>query len=140
MIIYLTRTLNGFSVESIEDLKSYKIGETYKAKITKPRNYEFHKKFFAFVHFCYYHMPDTLNEIIKSEEDMLDFIKIGVGHCKSWITPKGDKVYIPKSISFAKMDGAEFDKFYRECLDFVCKHILKGLDEETINNELIHFT
>ena len=142
MKLTLIRTNNGLQAitpHQIDQIKKLREGEEYEVEVKQPRNYEFHKKFFAFVRLCNYHKPEHLDRLINSEEDMLDFIKIGVGHCKTWTTPKGDTAYKPQSISFASMDETDFQEFYDRCVDFCLKYILKGLSKHEIEQELIDF-
>ena len=72
---------------------------------TRPRNYQFHKKFFAMIHM-------VAESMDKPEELVLKWIKIAVGLYDEMIMPGGKIVYVPRSISFAKMDQPEFDEFY----------------------------
>lgn len=142
MKLTLLRTdkgLQAISPYQLDQIQKLKIGEEYEVEVKQPRNYEFHKKFFAFVRLCYFHKPEQYDRIISSEEDMLDFIKIGVGHCKTWTTPKGDTAYKPESISFASMDNLAFQEFYDRCVDFALKYILKGLSKYQIEQEIIDF-
>lgn len=111
------------SEERLEDLKS---GQWYKAKIYKPRNVKFHRKFFA-----------LLNAVIEQSdyftgksgsmaiEELKERIKIKTGHYN--ITSEVDieglgKVPILKtrSIAFDKMDNITFEAFYNTAL-----HILR---------------
>ena len=50
MNIYLKKTLSGLKPidqESEDNLKKIKIGETRLYKVTKPRNYKYHQKYFV---------------------------------------------------------------------------------------------
>ena len=42
----------------LEEKRRLKIGDTVLCKISRPRNYEFHKKFFALVRLTYENLPE----------------------------------------------------------------------------------
>ncbi len=80
-------------------------GEVVRVKgFTRPRNYLFHKKFFAMINM----VADGLD---KSPDLVLKFVKITVGHFDE-MTVDGKLVFVPKSISFSNMDQPAFDEFY----------------------------
>jgi hypothetical protein len=45
-------------------------------------------------------------------------------------------VYIPKSISFAKMSQEEFSAFYNRCCDLIAKHFLPGVTSAELHAEV----
>lgn len=60
--------------DSDHDLKQrLRIGSTVRCRISQPRNYEFHKKFFALVRLTYDNLPLPLVERwnVRSVDDML---------------------------------------------------------------------
>ncbi|MDB4278766.1 DUF1367 family protein, partial [Deltaproteobacteria bacterium] len=77
-----------------ESLKSIHIGGVVKCKLSKPRNVQHHRKFFALLNIVFENQ-----EFYQSENFMLHIIKLGVGH-GDWVkTRKHGNVFIPKSIS-----------------------------------------
>lgn len=134
MEIYLTKKGNYLVPTFDSDLELFqklKNGEQYKSKISKPRNYQFHKKFFALLSLAF-HNQDQFDNMEKFRFVMI----MKAGHFESIDTGKG-VVYMPKSINFAKMDEVEFERLYNDMIQVVIDLI--GADEETINNELINF-
>ena len=114
-----------------ELVNKLKTGEAYKAKIVKPRNYEFHKKYFALLNLAFNNQDEFDNFekfrfIMTMKAGFFDAIK----------TDKG-VVYMPRSISFASMDDVEFERVYNAMIQEVIT--LTGADEELINTELINF-
>src|SRR3990167_7818324 len=91
---------------SEETLKLLKQGEDIRVTITKPRNLQFHKLFFALVNLVY---ENTEN--YQSADHLLTVIKVGIGHCELVHAPDGQLVAHVKSISFASMDDVEFRAF-----------------------------
>ncbi len=56
-----------------------------------------------------------------------------------WVCIKydGKVAYLPKSISFAKMDQTEFDQFFDRTVELVCKHFLPGVRDEDLRREVL---
>ena len=120
--------------------KRLKRGEKVLCRITRPRNYEFHKKFFALVRLAYENLPEHLHSMlrIRSEEDMLTSIKMELGYADT-IWYGGRQVAIPKSISFAAMDQREFERFFSRAVDMVLTLYLRGTDKKELLNEIDNF-
>lgn len=114
-----------------EEKKKLKLGETYKVKVTKPRNSKFHRKFFALLNMAFqnqdhYDNFEKFRFVMTMKAGLFEVIE----------TDKG-QVFMPKSISFASMDDVEFEKLYKSMVNEVI-NLLK-IDEDTINNEIINF-
>lgn len=124
----------------LEERKKLKRGDRVLCRITKPRNYEFHKKFFALVRLTYENLPEHLHSMlrIRSEEDMLTSIKLELGYAdKLWYS--GKQIAVPKSISFAAMDQAEFERFFARAVDLVLTLYLRGTDRKELLDEVDRF-
>jgi len=124
----------------MDEKRRLKVGETVLCEVTKPRNYEFHKKFFALVRLTFENLPERLSQMlsIRSEEDMLDCMKIDLGlYSSAW--HGGRQVVKPGSISFAKMDETEFEKFYGRAVDMVLSLYLAGTNKEELLEEVERF-
>ena len=142
MDIWLTKTYNSLSAltsETQEQLSKLKVGQDYKVKVTKPRNVKFHRKFFALVKFTFVNLPEKWAKHIKSQEVLLQEIKLATGHVDVFVSVSGERYYVPKSINFAKMDDIAFEEFYKSALDFVCGALMKEVPQEVIEQELINF-
>lgn len=124
----------------LEERKKLKRGDRVLCRITKPRNYEFHKKFFALVRLTYENLPEHLHSMlrIRSEEDMLTSIKLELGYAdRLWYS--GKQIAVPKSISFAAMDQAEFERFFARAVDLVLTLYLRGTDRKELLDEVDRF-
>jgi len=115
-------------------------GETVLCRISKPRNYEFHKKFFALVRLTFDNLPERLVQMlgIRSEEDMLDCLKIDLGLFRT-VWHGGRPVVRLGSISFAAMDNNEFEKFYNRCVTLILDKYLSGTDRQALKEEIERF-
>ncbi len=98
-------------------------GRSYSVELTAPRNYLFHRKFFALL--------DVLFELFnpepvfwrgmpaqKSRDRFRKDILIAVGHHELVVNIKGEVKAEAKSISFAAMDEPEFSVIYNAVLDY----------------------
>ena len=123
-----------------DEKKRLREGETVMCTIRKPRNYEFHKKFFALVRIAFSNLPERLVRMlnVQSEEDMLDAYKLELGlytlvwHGRRPVVKLG-------SISFAAMDETEFQKFYNRCVDITLTTFLRGTSRQDLLEEVENF-
>ena len=120
--------------EGKEALDSIGQGEMVKVKITKSRNLRHHKKFFSMLHL----VLDN-QEKYPTLRHLLTAVKIEAGWYEDApIEVSGKLVYLPSSISFAKMDQLEFDMFYNDAIAACCR-LLPHLQAEDIRNEVIAY-
>jgi len=135
MKICMTKRQDGSFMPTYEsDLmkaKKVKVGSDVEVTIKKPRNYNFHKKFFALINLGF--MNQDITEVF---EDWRAIVIMKCGYYRQIETDKG-VVWLPKSISFAKMDESEFSELYNKVLDLYGK--MFDLNESQIENELISF-
>ncbi len=128
--------------DSDYDLKKrLRVGSVVKCKVSNPRNYEHHKKFFALVRLTFDNFPSCLAEYyrIYNEEDMLRRFKRDLGYFKTSLNERGEKEIEYQSISFSAMEQHEFERFYNQCIDLVLYKYLKGIDKEELIEEIVKF-
>lgn len=113
-----------------EKVQKIKVGDIYKCQVTKPRNYEFHKKMFAL-----YNMIYDNQELFDHLDDMRRELTIAAGYFTTYHGLDGGLVKQAKSISFAEMDGFEFQELYERTKDVICLHFrfTNELIEENIH-------
>ena len=123
-----------------DEKQRLKIGEKVLCEVTKPRNYEFHKKFFALVRLAYQNLPERLQSMlnIRSEDDMLTCLKLDVG-LASIIYQGGRQLIKVGSISFSSMDDTEFETFYQKCVDVILTKYLRGTSRQELIDEIERF-
>lgn len=123
-----------------EEKKRLREGDRVLCEITRPRNYEFHKKFFALVRLTFQNLPERLNLMfhIHSEEEMLTCLKLDLGYAKT--VYHGNRcVVIPQSISFSSMDQDTFEVFYQRSIDVILEKYLTGSTRKEIIDEVENF-
>lgn len=131
--ILVKRTIAGLvpaNEEAEEAMRRIPIGRTIKAKVWVPRNVKFHNKFFSMLAIVFKNQSRY-----KSMETLLCVCKLATGHAEIVRTKHGD-VAIPQSISFAKMDGAAFSKFYDAAVAWVLADVIPGLKRSELDAEI----
>ena len=125
----------------LEAKKRLRVGSVVRCKVSNPRNYEFHKKFFALVRLTFDNLPSVLAEkwSINNEDDMLRRFKRDLGYFTSTYNERGEKEIEYRSISFAAMEQYEFERFYTQCIDLVLHKYIKGLDKQDLITEIENF-
>ena len=114
-----------------EEKRKLKIGQIYECDVKNPRNYQFLKKFMALVRLGCENSPRNMP--FKAYRA---YVTMKAGFADVYETDVG-KMALPKSISFSNMDEDKFSKVYFPVLNAIAKDI--GLDEETINKEILNF-
>ena len=118
---------------SEEIMRSLPRSVTFKATLTQGRNVAHHRKFFALLKL----VLDN-QEYFQNIDELLYAIKLKLGYTIP-IKLKYTTGYMPKSISFAKMDQREFTEFYERALDFIQAEVIPGIDREELAAEMEGF-
>jgi hypothetical protein len=122
--MWLTKSLNGLlpaDESSREAYKKFKVGETYRGDVVKPRSYQHHKLCMALLNMTYENQ-----ERYTSFEHFRKAVAIAAGHVDELITLDGEVMLQPRSISYAELDEVEFGEVMAEMMK-VCGEILYGL-------------
>lgn len=141
--IWVTKHVSGMLIPLYDSGHEYAakmpVGETYRVQITKPRNAAFHRKYFALLKLTLDNLPEEYVEHYPTLDNLLDEVKLQLGHYELRQTLGGKPFYKLRSISFASMDQDEFEDFYSRTLDVLIRYFLKGLTTEEIEQEIINF-
>lgn len=124
----------------LAEKKKLKVGSDVVCSIKRARNYRFHKKFFALLNLCLENMPEerAFAWNIWSVEDLKFAVKLDLGYAKV-DSLCGRTVVREKSIAFDKMDESEFERFYKDAVNVICKKYLRGVDSGCLEEEIINF-
>ena len=129
MEITLIKTLNGSFKPAYdsdyEKAKKISLNEPLIYSYSKPRNYRFHKKFFALVNMVFDNQEQYTN-IKHLRKDLT----IESGFYDTRYDLHGNQVLEAKSISFANMDEIEFNELYNRFVDTVIQYF--KFDKEDI--------
>ncbi len=105
-----------------------------RVKVSRPRNVRFHRKFFAMLTVVMEHMPEESEQRWPTTERLLWELKCQTGRFDVHTTIGGRETVIPHSIAFDKMSEDEFSKFYSDCLRVICRHVIPGIDDDTLRH------
>lgn len=112
-------------------LNRIKNGTEVTAEPKVPRNVRFHRMFWALMTKVWENQ-----ERYATVENLVDAFKVVAGHADLIVLPSGKEVWVPRSISFAKMDDTAFSDFYDRCADVLAKHFLPGITSEELKREV----
>jgi hypothetical protein len=109
-------TLRPADEASAEVLQGLKVGAFVAVEVTRPRNIQ-HMR-------LYWQLCSHIAQAIgASRENVSDVLKLRTGHF-TVVQTKTERIRLPRSISFAKLDQAEFRTFFEECVRVVCEEFL----------------
>lgn len=124
----------------LDEKHRLRIGDNVLCTIKRPRNYEFHKKYFALLRLTVANLPHLIQQQMQifTEEDLLDCLKIDLGlFTTRW--HGGKQIVKTGSISFAKMDNTEFEKFFSRSVDAILRIYLRGTDRQALIEEVENY-
>ena len=122
--IFMKKTLTG--LQPIGESKYFdklRLGDEVEVDIKKPRNVGFHRKFFSLMNLVHQNQEE-----LDNFEDFRYVFIMRCGYYRIVETSKG-VTYLPKSISFSKMDDLEFEEFFEKALT-VAEQTLGSSKEE----------
>ena len=131
-------------VTDIEQDKTirFKTGELYTVEIKHTRNYQFHKKVFAFLNFCFDHWAgdqDLRNLDIHAQFNRFrNQLTVLAGYYTELYNINGEVRVEARSISYSGMEQEDFESFYNALINAAMKHIFRTTDENTYN-QLVSF-
>lgn len=114
-----------------EEKKKLRIGQDYECNIKNPRNYEYHKRFFALIRLGHSNTKMDLPEDVYRK-----IMTMRAGYFNAYNTDKGIH-YEAESISFGSKTQDEFQEIYSRVLDEIIKDI--GATSEEVEVNLINF-
>lgn len=133
MDIFLTRTLAGLvpaDEAAKQAVRRWKIGETLKCSVRKPRDYKNHRRYFGLLNLTF-----ANQDKYTSFEHFRKAVQIAAGHVDELITLDGEITFMPKSIAYDALDEMEFSKVFGETMT-VCAKILGDLDLDELRIEV----
>lgn len=127
--------------DDYDEKKKLKIGQTYKATISKVRNIAFHRKYFGLINLTWEYQNETIREFFHNSKDCFrKTIEIASGWCEPiFLLSHNEWGEQAKSISFDKMTQDEFDNLYSNVLDIIYARFLKGVSQQEFEQILSTF-
>jgi len=144
MEIFCTNTDRGlipnYSID-FDEKKKLKVGQTYRVKISIPRNYIEHKKYFALINCAYNYLNEKQlkfyhNNIVYFRKSL----EVLVGHAEPcYIISQNLWSEQSKSVSYDSMNGAEFLELYRLVREALFQTFLKDITLEDFEQSFKNF-
>lgn len=106
-------------VHAEEFLASIPDGREVLVTIRRPRSPQNHRHFFALLRKACDHMAEHRREglpVMHDEDELLDALKLAVGHVQPRQRIDGTVIFVPKSIDFASMPEDAFKRFKNRSL------------------------
>lgn len=134
--VSMRRTLTGLSAddEAASDLlRKVQVGEVVRVEVTKPRVHKNLRRWWALMNLIHQN-----SDQFRSPEQAHDYVKILAGHCTQIVSKSTGEVYlVADSISFGRMDEVEFQQVWQRAIKAVAEHIIPGIDEQEMENEIL---
>lgn len=132
MKAFFKRTLNGLTPEdeqAAKTLRGIKPGEVIAVEVTRPRNIQHHRLYWAMV-------SKIASAIDADPENVSDVLKLKTGHFVT-VQTKSGPVQLPRSISFAAMDQAGFKDFFERCCRVISTEWLPHMSAKEVQSEVL---
>lgn len=139
--LYLKRTLAGFSPAdepSAETARKYKVGETYKAEVVKPRSYKEHCLCMALLSLTYENLPERYEGQWPTFQAFRRAVAEAAGHVDEYVTLEGEVRRTGRSLSYDSIpDNVEFGQVMADMMA-ICSRIL-GVEEPELAAEVSRY-
>jgi hypothetical protein len=140
--LLLRRTLTGWTEadeESRETARKYKVGQVYKADVSKPRSYKSLCLFQALVSLTYQNLPDNYHILWPTPQKFRRMLAEAVGHVEEYATRDGEIKTYPLSVSYDDIpDEVTFTRVFTQMMS-VCAHLLAIENMETLEAEVSRY-
>lgn len=108
----------------------------YTCKVTRQRNSKFHRKYMALLNHAFGHW-DTPDGNFKDFDVFRKNIAVLAGFYDQAYDLQGNLQLVAKSISFANMDGVEFEALYSKTIDVILKHVLHNYTKDDLEQVVL---
>ena len=125
-----------------DEKRKLKVGQVYQADIKVVRNILFHRKMWAMLNTAWALLPERTQNGFRSLEGSRAYLLVSAGFYDTYYSPRlREFVEIPKSMSFASMDEAEFSECYDRIKDVIWGILSKrrGITPEIFEQYLANF-
>ena len=140
LVINTPRGLVPLGDDDYDEKKKLKLGQTYSVEVKVARNVDFHRKYFALISYAWEFLNEQETERFRTKENFRKYVEVAAGHCDVIFHPRlQEYVEIPKSISFGKMDNAEFSDLYKRVKGVIFSIIGNRVSQDQFERLLLDF-
>jgi hypothetical protein len=147
---YLKKLLNGFApditLNEPDVFNRVKVGETIKIVFSKPRNKDFHRKYFALLNIGFDAFePQARHKGVTVDKNFNLFRKdiiIQAGFYEVSVNLNGELRLIAMSISFENMDETKFNDLYNKSVNVILQKVLTNYtraDLDEVVDQVLRF-
>lgn len=105
-----------------DEKRKLKLGQVYMADVKVARNIRFHRKMWSMLNTAWALLPEKTQSGFRSFEGFRAYLLVAAGFYDTFFSPRlKEFVEIPRSMSFASMDEAEFNDCYDRVKDVIWK-------------------
>lgn len=139
-VVNTPRGLVPLGDDDYEEKKKLKLGETYSVEIKVARNIDFHRKYFALISYAWEFLTEQECAAFITKDGFRKSVEIAAGHYDVQYDLQSQSYsHIPKSISFGKMDNAEFSDLYQRVKDVIFSLLGERVTPSEFERLLIDF-
>lgn len=130
-VIYANHSVQGMDEFQAEELETHlPKGQPFIIQVHMDRNAENHKRFFAFLNTAF-----AMQDFFDNKEVFRKYIQMKAGHFETMVTPRGDTLFIPKSIQWSKLKEPKFRVLFKACIDAFLKYYSEMSSREMTEDE-----
>jgi len=125
-----------------DEKRKLKTGQVYQAEIKVVRNLQFHRKMWSMLNTAWALLPEKTQHGFRSFEGFRSYLLVSAGFYELYYSPRlKEYVEIPKSMSFASMDEAEFSDCYERVKDVIWNILSSrvGITQEVFESYLANY-
>jgi len=125
-----------------DEKRKLKPGQIYQADIKVVRNILFHRKMWAMLNTAWALLPERTQNGFRSFEGFRAYLLVAAGFYETYYSPRlKEYVEIPRSMSFASMDNAEFEDCYNAIKDVIWGILStrRGITQELFEQYLANY-
>ena len=115
-------------------LKRLKVGADVQVEVKRPRNVQFHRKWFAMARVVF-----DNQDIYEDFHAFRRELTMRAGWWEEHVHLSGAISYTAKSIAFDKMDQDQFEKMYDKSITVAIENFIPGTDREDLENAVMEF-
>ena len=144
MDIFVTNTSRGLITNFDDDYdkkSKLKIGQTYRCKLSIPRDVREHRRYFALINCSWEYLNEKQHLFYKNNITIFrKSMEILVGHCEPcYIISQNLWTETAKSVSYDSMNGAEFLELYKLVREALFQTFLKNISMDDFENSFKNF-
>lgn len=135
--ILCRRTIGGLAPEgeseAVDVLRHIAIGTLVVCDVRDPRRRStaFHRWFFTLLNKVH-----ANQDYFKTVDHLRYALLCRLGYVDRIVLRGGREVTVPKSMSFAKMNREEFDRFAEAAIKFICEEVIPGMEPTALRTEI----